>query len=84
MSTTTHGHYRLRVTTDADSGSIARILERFQNVNVLPRRVIAELAGAGQLHVQVDVTGVTEEFLTMVTAKIGQCPAVLNAYWHYA
>ena len=83
MSTTTHGYFRLRVTTDADPGSVARILERFQNVNVLPRRVIAEHAGPDQFHVQLDVTGVTEEFLSLVTAKIGQCPAVLNAYWHY-
>ena len=83
MSKTTHGHYRLRVTTDADPGSLARILERFQNVNVLPRRVIAEHAGPDRCHVQLDVTGVTEEFLALVTAKIGQCPAVLNAYWHY-
>jgi hypothetical protein len=83
MSTTTHGHYRLRVTTDADPGSVARILERFQNVNVLPRRLIAEQTGPGRFHVQVDITGVTEEFLALVTAKIGQCPTVLNAYWHY-
>jgi hypothetical protein len=25
----------------------------------------------------------SEERLTMITAKIGQSPCVLNAYWHY-
>jgi hypothetical protein len=33
---------RLRVLAEADSGALMRVLERFQNLGVLPRRVIAE------------------------------------------
>ena len=73
---------RLLVTADADPGALARILERFQNLNVLPRRVIGEYGTDDMLHIQVDVFGLTEERLTLIAAKIGQGPSILNAYWH--
>ena len=31
---------RLRVTAEADLGALSRVLERFQNLNVVPRRVV--------------------------------------------
>lgn len=37
---------RLRVVAEADSGVLMRVLERFQNLGVLPRRVIAEFTSA--------------------------------------
>jgi hypothetical protein len=46
--------WRLRVVADADPGALARVLERFQNLNVLPRRVIADLATTGVFHIEVD------------------------------
>ena len=72
----------LRVAAEADPGALARVLERFQNLNVLPRRVIAEWGIAGTLHVQMDVAGLSEEMLTLITAKLAQVPCILNAYWH--
>ena len=33
---------RLRVVADADPGALGRVLEPFQNLNTLPRRVVAE------------------------------------------
>jgi hypothetical protein len=75
---------RLRVVTDADPGVLARVLERFQNLNVLPRRVLAELAPTGMCHVQVDLAGLSENTLTSIAAKLGQVPSVISVYWHRA
>ena len=74
--------WRLRVLADADPSTIARVLERFHNLNVLPRRIIAEFGTDQTLHVQVDVCGLPEEQLKMIAAKIGQNVCVVNAHWH--
>jgi hypothetical protein len=73
---------RLRVVADNDPGAVARVLERFQNLNVLPRRIIAECTSNDTLHIQVDVFGLAEEQLRLVAAKIRQSPSIVNAYWH--
>jgi hypothetical protein len=72
----------LRVSADADPGALARVLTSFQSLNIVPRRVIAELGTTGALYIRIDVTGLTEGHLTLITAKIGQVPCVGNAYWH--
>lgn len=72
----------LRVCADAAPGALARILICFQTLNVVPRRVLAELGTRGTLHVRIDVTGFTERHLSLIAAKIGQVPSVGNAYWH--
>ena len=72
----------LRVSTDADSGALPRVLTCFQSLNVVPRRVVAELGTTGTLHIRVDVTGLTERHLSLIAAKVGQVPCVGNAYWH--
>jgi hypothetical protein len=48
---------RLRVVADADP-AIARVIERFQNLNFIPRRVIAEFSPNDVLQIEVDVCGV--------------------------
>ena len=73
---------RLHIVADANPGVLARILERFQNLNVLPHRVVAELGAAGRLYVQVDVAGLSEATVRLIVAKLGQAPCILNAYWH--
>lgn len=73
---------RLRVVADADPGALARVLERFQNLNVLPRRVIAEYGMNDTLHVQIDVFGMREDQLAQIAGKIGQAPSIVNTYWH--
>jgi hypothetical protein len=72
----------LRVSADADPGALARVLNSFQSLNVVPRRVIAELGTTGTLYIRIDVTGLTEGHLSLIAAKIGQVPCVGNAYWH--
>jgi hypothetical protein len=84
VSSTTHSLLRLRVTAEADPGAVARVLERFQNLNILPRRVIAEFGTGDVLHVQVDIAGMDEDRLNCIAAKIAQVPCVLNAFWHRA
>ncbi len=75
---------RLCVVAEADPGALARVLERFQNLNVLPRKVVAESGIAGVLYIEVDVAGLPEETVGLIAAKLGQAPCVLNAYWHWA
>ncbi len=82
MSSLESSLLRLRVVADADAGALARVLERFQNINVVPRRVVAELATNGKLHVQVDIFGLAADHLTLIAAKIGETPAVISSYWH--
>jgi hypothetical protein len=73
---------RLRVVADADPGAIARVVERFQNLNVVPRRVIAEFSSNDILHIEVDVCGLPDEQLRLIVGKILQAPCIVNAYWH--
>lgn len=72
----------LRITADADPGALTRILGQFQNLNVLPRRISADLSSVGVLHIRIELTWMREEQLSMITARLAQAPAVLNAYWH--
>jgi hypothetical protein len=75
---------RLRVVTEADPGAIARVLERFQNINVLPRRVVVEHGTNGAVHIQVDIAGLSEQMLTLIALKISQVPCVSHVHWHRA
>ena len=72
----------LRVTAEADPGALPRLLASFQQLNVLPRRVVAEFGSEGLLHVQIEVTGVPEARLNIMAAKMDQIPTVIAAYWH--
>jgi hypothetical protein len=72
----------LRVTAEADPGAIARVLERFQNLNLTPRRVLAEWGINETLYVQVDIAGLSEERVSLIAAKLAQVPSIINAYWH--
>ena len=74
---------RLRVLAEADSGALLRTLERFQNLGVVPRRVITEFTTADTMSIQVDVAGLDEAHLSLIANKLGQVPCVLRAHWHY-
>jgi len=74
---------RLRVVAEADAGVLMRVLERFQNLGVLPRRVIAEFTTTDALNIQLDVAGLEEARLSLIAAKVGELPCVTQAYWHY-
>jgi len=74
---------RLRVAAEADPGALPRLLASFQNLNVIPRRVVAEFGTGHVLHVQIDLFGLPESRLEAITARLDQIPSVLNAYWHH-
>jgi hypothetical protein len=82
MGSSTVSLFRLRVVADADPGAISRVIERFRNTNVLPRRVIAEFGIDETIHIQVDVCGLPEEQLKVIAAKIGSATSIVSAYWH--
>jgi hypothetical protein len=73
---------RLRVTAEADLGALSRVLERFQNLNIVPRRVVAEMGTGETLHIQVDIVGMAEERLTRITAKLNEALSIRDAHWH--
>jgi hypothetical protein len=73
---------RLRVTAEADLGALSRVLERFQNMNVVPRRVVAEMGSGDVLYIQVDIVGMAEERLSLITAKLNQALSIRDAHWH--
>jgi hypothetical protein len=79
----TFSRRRLQVVADADPGAIARVVERFQNLNIVPRRVTAEFSSNDMLHIEVDVSGVPDEQMTLIAGKICQAPCIINAYWHH-
>ena len=73
---------RLRVTAEADLGALSRVLERFQNLNVVPRRVVAEMGSGDVLYIQVDIMGMAEERLSLIVAKLNQALSIRDAHWH--
>jgi hypothetical protein len=74
---------RLRVSAERDPGVVARLLGHFQNLNVIPHRIVAEFATTGIVHVHIDISGLSERRIALIAAKMGQCVPVLNAYWHW-
>jgi hypothetical protein len=72
----------LRVSAEGDPGALARVVSFFQTLNIVPRRVLAEFGTDAMLHIRVDVAGLTEHRLSVITSKIGQIPSIENAYWH--
>jgi len=73
---------RLRVFADADPAAIAVVADRFRNLNVLPRRLLAEFGTDDRLHIEVDVCGMTESQLSLIANKIAQSPIIHRTYWH--
>jgi len=73
----------LRVTAEADPGALSRVLEPFQNSGILLRRVIAEFGTNNLLHIQIDISGLPPDRLTLIAAKLTQMTSIHNAYWSY-
>jgi hypothetical protein len=82
-SSSPHTRFRLRVTAEADPQSLARVLERFVNLDITPRRINAEFGINDTMHIEVDVAGLSEDRITLIAAKVGQATTVLNSFWHY-
>jgi hypothetical protein len=77
-----YSRLRLQVVADADPGAIARVVERFQNLNIIPRRLSVEFSSNDILHIEVDVCGLAEQQLSSIAGKIREAPCIVNAYWH--
>jgi hypothetical protein len=73
--------YRVRATAEADPGALPRLLARFQNLNLLPRRVLAEHSSTGHLHVEIDVAAIPEATVQLIVTKIREMPSILDAHW---
>jgi len=73
---------RVQVTTDGDASVLTRLLGYLQNLNITPREINAAFGSHALMHLTVDIFGLPEERVSIITAKIGQHPCVLSAYWH--
>jgi hypothetical protein len=73
---------RLRVAADADPSAIPIVLARFQNLNVIPRRVLAEFGSNDILHIEVDVFGLSEAQIALIAGKVRESPCIRNSHWH--
>ena len=74
---------RLHVATQADPSILPRLLGYFQNLNVTPRKVLAEFGARDLMHLTVDICGLAEEPLSRIAGKIGQAVPVEHVHWHY-
>ena len=83
MSANQFSLLRLKVVAEADAGALMRVLERFHNLGVLPRRVIAEFTTADSLCIQVDVRASKRAACRSSPRSSAQIPCVSQAYWHY-
>lgn len=81
VSPVTVSRRRLQVVADADPGAIARVVERFLNLNIIPRRLTAEFSSNDLLYIEVDVCGIADEQLALIAAKIRQATSIVNARW---
>ena len=72
---------RLKVIAEADPGALARILQPFQILNVVPLRFESARIGADWLEVSVDVDAgeIAVDSFALIVAKLGQLPIVLTA-----
>ncbi len=72
---------RLRVLAEADPGAIARILQPFQTLNIVPLQLRVDRIGEHYLDLSIEVLTIDiapESFVTL-TAKIAQVPCVMTA-----
>ena len=53
-------------------------------MNIVPRRVVAEVAGADLLYIEVEVMGVTDDGLRHIAAKLNRAVSVVSACWRRA
>jgi hypothetical protein len=81
-SPVTYSRRRLQVVADVDPGAIARVVERFQNLNIVPRRLAAEFSSNDLLHIEVDVCGLSDEQLELIAGKVRHATCIVSAYWH--
>jgi hypothetical protein len=81
MSSDEYTVLRLRVVADADPGALARVLERFQNMNLLPRKVHADLSTNGLFHIEIDIAGIPRYLMDVVVGKIAESPCIHSARW---
>jgi hypothetical protein len=83
-SSTPLSRRRLQITADADPGAIARVVERLQQLNIVPRRMTAEFSSNDMLYIEVEVCGVPDEQLRLIIGKIRKATTTVNAYWYRA
>jgi len=72
----------LHVEAEADPGIVIRILERFQTLNLIPRRVSADATTTERIYIDLQLSVCSVERIASIAAKIQQLPTVIHARWH--
>lgn len=69
---------RLFVVADTVPGALPRVLERFEGLNLVPCRVIAE-HGDDVLRIEVDIADCPPRVVEQVAAELAQMPSIHSA-----
>jgi hypothetical protein len=69
---------RLHVTAERDPGVLLRVLERFANLNLIPLRFSAVCDAQDQILIEIHPSFMSDDMLSLIVAKIGALPAVLD------
>ena len=78
----TYTRYRVQVTADNDPAALPRLIAYFQNLNLVPSKVLAEWNCFDRLYVEIDAAGLPEETVRLIVAKMREIPCILNAHWY--
>ncbi len=68
--------WRLRIVADSDPGAVARVLERFQSLNVLRRRIVAECTSNDSFHIEWMFSGLRSSNCGWSQQKFSNCRAL--------
>lgn len=75
-----HAFY-LSVSGEPDPSMLVRVLTHFLILNVLPRKVVAELSTEEMQRIRIEANGMTAKQVSVIAAKIDQLPTVERVYW---
>lgn len=67
------------MTTESDPSAVVRVLHIFQARNLIPQYIRAERLGTDCLQIEIEISGLEEEVLRLVVAKMLTLPTVITA-----
>lgn len=74
--------WRLRVIAEAEPSALSRVLQPFQNLNLVPLRIHADRIGSDYLEISIDIAAADSappDLARLIAAKLRQLPIVIVA-----
>lgn len=79
MSSENGSVLQIKVIVELDPGAVIRVLQHFQERNVVPRRVSAQSLGTEYIQVEFEVAGLAVEAVHQIVSKIRSAPTAIAA-----